>query len=65
MPILWLLAGVNGAGKTTFASSPEFQALVGTAVLLNPDALTEIIRARNPEFCRSIKPTSRRPITSK
>ena len=45
MPWLWLVGGVNGAGKSTFAQSVQFRELVGDVVLLNPDIIaTELSR---------------------
>jgi predicted ABC-type ATPase len=51
-PIFWIVAGANGSGKTTIASDPKVQSLLGLppqpANWLNPDKLAEDIRRQSP-----------------
>jgi predicted ABC-type ATPase len=47
---LWLIAGSNGSGKTTAASRSGFRALLSDVSILNPDAVTQDIRAAFPEM---------------
>lgn len=46
----WLIAGSNGAGKTSIASKAEFRRLLSDIPILNPDVATLEIRARRPDL---------------
>ena len=46
----WLIAGANGAGKTSIASKPDFRRLLSDIPILNPDVTTLDILARRPEL---------------
>ena len=55
-PWLWLLAGPDGSGKSTFAASDAFVRLTRTPespnppVFLNPDTVSAALRADRPEL---------------
>lgn len=40
-PWLWILAGPNGSGKTSFAQAPSNQSLIPDVEFLNPDDVTK------------------------
>lgn len=46
----WLIAGANGAGKTSIAGNAAFRLLLSDITILNPDVATLELRARRPEL---------------
>lgn len=45
-PAFWIVAGANGSGKSTLYGRSEIEEFWGTVWIINPDALTAQIRAR-------------------
>jgi predicted ABC-type ATPase len=47
-PWFWIIAGHNGAGKSTL--SARMEGLIGDHVLINPDQITDMLMAVDPEL---------------
>ncbi len=48
--MIWFLGGINGTGKSTFASSPAVLKIMGVREVVNPDAIAREIAKRGLEY---------------
>jgi predicted ABC-type ATPase len=46
----WIVAGINGSGKTTIVSRKDIRRELGDLKVLNPDALAQKLRQDRPEM---------------
>lgn len=48
--MIWFLGGINGTGKSTFASSTAVLKILGVREILNPDAVARSIASKGLEY---------------
>jgi predicted ABC-type ATPase len=48
--MIWFLGGINGTGKSTFASSPAILQILGVREIVNPDAIAREIARNGLEY---------------
>lgn len=48
--MIWFLGGINGTGKSTFASSPVVLEIMGVREVVNPDAIARDIAKKGLEY---------------